>query len=66
MELQLNTPQQHFIADLLWAARDNTTVNQIVAIYGVDAIIVRDMMMATALDDITDVELASQMCQRWM
>ena len=58
MELTLTSPQQHAIADLLWAAQDKAEVQEIVDTYGHPALVVREMMIAAAMDEIDDTELA--------
>lgn len=60
MELILPTPQQHAIADLLWSAQDESEVAEIISTYGHVALVVREMMIAAAMDEITDTELATE------
>lgn len=60
MELQLANAKQHKIADLLWIAVDEQEVAQIIKQYGRDAVVVRDMMLAAAMDEINDTELAAE------
>jgi hypothetical protein len=60
MELQLTSPQQHAIADLLWAAQDEAEVQEIVDTYGHPALVVRELMIAAAMDEIDDTELAAE------
>ena len=58
MELILDTPQQHAIADLLWSAQTEDEVAEIVGTYGHVAIVVRELMIAAAMDEVTDTDLA--------
>lgn len=60
MELVLQTPQQHAIADLLWAAQTEEEVAEIVGTYGRVAVVVRELMIAAAMDEINDTELAAE------
>lgn len=60
MELTLANAKQHEIADLLWTAADEAEVAEIVQQYGKDAVVVREMMIAAAMDEIDDTELAAE------
>lgn len=60
MELVLQTPQQHAIADLLWAAQDETEVTEIIETYGRVAVVVRELMIAAALDEVNRTDLAQE------
>ena len=60
MQLTLRSPQQHAIADLLWAAQDEAEVQEILDTYGHPALVVREMMIAAAMDEIDDTELAAE------
>jgi hypothetical protein len=51
-ELQLR------IVDLLWSCQSQEEVNVILRVFGIDAYIVREMMLAEVYDDIDDVALA--------
>lgn len=59
MELTLANARQHKIADLLWIAVDEAEVAEIVRQYGKDAVVVREMMIAAAMDEITDTDMAA-------
>jgi len=59
MELILQTPQQHAIADLLWAAQTEDEVAEIVGTYGRVAVVVREMMIAAAMDEVNDTDIAA-------
>lgn len=65
MKLQLKTKLQHDIADLLWAARDLEQVNRIVAQFGPDAVMIRDMMLADELDQYTEVDEAQEILNQF-
>jgi hypothetical protein len=64
MELQLANKLQHHIADLLWKAPDKNTVKAIISIYGVDAHIVFNMMMAAYYDEVDAVDIAGPELER--
>jgi hypothetical protein len=65
MKLQLKNELQCEIAELLWAADDLAQVDQIIKEYGADAVIVRDMMLATMLDDEQDSNIADEYLQKF-
>lgn len=56
MELQLQNKIQHEIADKLWNAETLEEVEEIIKPYGTDGLIVRDMMLATELDEVVDCD----------
>lgn len=60
MELTLANAKQHKIADLLWIAVDEQEVAEIIKQYGRDAVVVRELMIAAAMDEIDDTELAAE------
>ena len=60
MEIQFKTNEQKRIADLLWACQSQQEVNIVIRAFGVQAQIVKEMMIAATYDDIEDVALAQQ------
>ena len=60
MELVLSNPNQHRIADLLWAAQSMEDMQAIVRANGRDAVVVRDMMLAAFMDEVNDTDLAQE------
>jgi len=52
MELQLQNQTQHEIADLLWAAETQKEVNRILQVFGHDARVVYEMMIAASVDKV--------------
>ncbi len=64
MELQLANELQHKIADQLWDAKDYDRVRSIVAWYGVDGVIVFNMMMAAYFDNVDSTDLAEEVINR--
>jgi len=65
MRLELANEQQHYIADLLWVAKNKETVKSILQIYGVDAIIVLNMMLADYYDNVDATDLAEQVLEKY-
>jgi hypothetical protein len=58
MELQLANEKQHHIADLLWEAKDQKAVKIILKLFGHDAHVVYNMMMAAYFDEHMDTDIA--------
>lgn len=64
MEFQLANKQQHYIANLLWEAKDQKAVTVILKLFGHDAHIVYNMMMAAYFDNEMDTDLAQEVLSR--
>jgi len=64
MELQLQNKHQVKIADLLWEAQDEASVNLILKTFGHDARVVYDMMIATTMDEVDDTDLAEHVLNK--
>jgi hypothetical protein len=60
MDIQFATQRQVEIADLLWVAEDEAEVAAVIRKFGKDAVVVREMMIAAAMDEIDDTELAAE------
>lgn len=60
MELNLQNPLQCKIAELLWKAQTQREVQEIITIFGHDARVVYEMMVAATFDDVSDVTQAQQ------
>jgi hypothetical protein len=60
MDLKLQNEIQFKIADLLWTATDMEKVNYILKVFGKDAEIVYNMMVAEVYDKETDTDLAQE------
>ena len=60
MEIQFRTAEQRRIADLMWACQTNEEVNVLLRAFGLEAYIVREMMVAATYDEVEDVALAQQ------
>ena len=64
MELQLQNKHQVKIADLLWEAQDEASVNLILKTFGHDARVVYNMMIASTMDQVTDTDLAEHVLNK--
>jgi hypothetical protein len=64
MELRLQNKHQVKIADLLWEAQDQASVNLILKTFGHDARVVYDMMIASTMDEVDDTDLAKQVLNK--
>lgn len=64
MELQLANKLQHHIADLLWKAKDQTAVKDIIKVYGTDAVTVLNMMLAAYYDEVDATDLSQPILER--
>jgi hypothetical protein len=60
MELVLSTERQRMIADLLWVCNTGEEVAVIVKTFGYEAESIRQLMMATALDEVKETQLAER------
>ena len=60
MDIQFATQRQVEIADLLWVAEDEAEVAAVIRKFGKDAVVVRELMIAAAMDEIDDTELAAE------
>ena len=60
MELILKTPEQFVIADLLWACQTSDEVTAILNVFGKEAHVVRELMIAAAMDDVQETNLAER------
>lgn len=58
MELKLQNPAQVKIADLLWTAQTQDEVNAILRVFGHDAAVVYNMMLAATFDEVEDTSQA--------
>ena len=60
MEIQFKTNEQKRIADLMWACQTNEEVNVLLRAFGLEAYIVREMLVAATYDEVEDVAFAQQ------
>jgi hypothetical protein len=64
MQIDFKTSEQRQIADLLWKCKSQQEVNLVIRMFGIQAQIVKEMMIATSLDDIEDVREAQQLINK--
>jgi hypothetical protein len=55
MEIQFRTNEQKRIADLLWSCQSQAEVNVVLRAFGLQAYVVKEMIIAATYDDISDV-----------
>ena len=60
MELKLQNKTQVAIADLLWVAQTQEEVAVILKVFGHDARVVYDMMLAASFDEVEETHLAER------
>ena len=53
------TKRQRHCADLLWQCQTDSQVTSLVELFGVDAIIVRELIVAATLDELDDTAVAN-------
>lgn len=59
------TQRQGDLATMIWNTESADKVNAIIAQHGVDAIIARDMILAAVFDEITDIDQAEQVLEKF-
>lgn len=60
IEITFKTHEQTRIAELLWNCETNREVDVVLKTFGLDAYIVREMMIAATFDQVEDVAFAQQ------
>jgi hypothetical protein len=65
MKIQGLSKRQRQIADLLWVAQTDDELRLIFRLYGDEARVVQDMMIAQGLDEVLDVDLANSVLDRF-
>ena len=65
MELKLQNAVQHQIADLLWAAGSMNEVRNIIKVFGHDARVVYEMMVAATFDEVNDTAQAEEVLAKF-
>lgn len=65
MEIQFANQKQVAIADLLWAANTQKEVDAVIRVFGHDAIVVQQMMIAAAFDQVDDVSQAQSILEKF-
>jgi len=64
MEIKFQNALQSHIADLMWNAKDMSTVNKILSIYGRDAHVVYHMLLAETYDSFDETDIASAILEK--
>jgi len=65
MKIQGLSKRQRQIADLLWVAQTEDELRLIFRLYGDEARVVQDMIIAQGLDEVLDVDLANNVLDRF-
>lgn len=52
------SPRQVELANLIWACETNQQVQALVDVFGSDAEVVRNMIVATVLDSVDDIDIS--------
>jgi len=65
MKIQGLSKRQRQIADLLWVAQTQDELRLIFRLYGDEARVVQNMMIAQGLDEVLDVDLANSVLDRF-
>jgi hypothetical protein len=64
MQIEFKTSEQTQIAELLWRCKSQQEVNLVIKMFGIQAQVVKEMMIATSLDDIEDTQEAQQLLNK--
>ena len=64
MELKLQNQKQVEIANILWEAEDQASVDLVLKTFGHDAHVVHNMMVAASMDQVTDTSMAEQALEK--
>lgn len=64
MELRLQNQLQVKIADMLWEAESQSDVNKILRVFGHDARVVYELMIAATFDEVQDTQDACRVIQQ--
>jgi hypothetical protein len=65
MEIMFENARQVEIADLLWVADSQKEVDAVIRKFGREAVVVQQMIIAAAFDEITDVSDAEQVLEKF-
>ncbi len=65
MDLRLQNAAQAKIADMLWIAQSQKEVDSILRVFGHDARVVYEMMLAANLDQVDDTEDADRVIAKF-
>lgn len=65
MEIRFANQKQVAIADLLWAANTQDEARAVIRVFGKEAEIVYNMIVAAAFDEVNDVSQAQEILERF-
>lgn len=65
MEIRFANSTQCEIADLLWACESQAEADVVIRKFGHDAVVVQQMIIAAAFDEITDVSQAQSILEKF-
>lgn len=63
MNILFENAAQVAIADLLWAAQTQEEVDVVIRVFGPQAVVVQNMLVAAALDEVTEVDQAKEILE---
>ena len=66
MEIRGLSQRQREIGDILWQCRSLEQVKACITLWGVDAIIMRDMIIAHHLDEVNETKLAMEVLDKYL
>lgn len=61
MEIKFYNSKQIMIADMMWEAKDMGRVGYLLNMYGTDAYVVYNMLLAHYFDEVMDTDLAKNL-----
>ena len=64
MEIKFANSLQSHIADLMWDAKDLEMVKKIITVYGKEAEVVYNMLLAEAFDSFNETDLAEKVLNK--
>lgn len=65
MEIRFANQKQVAIADLLWAANTQDEAQAVIRVFGKEAEIVYNMIVAAAFDEVNDVTQAQELLEKF-
>lgn len=65
MDIMFENKRQCAIADLLWAANTEQEVQAVIRVFGREAEVVYNMMVAAAFDEVNDVTQAQELLEKF-
>ena len=65
MEIRFANEKQCAIADLLWAANTQEEAQVVIKVFGPEAVVVYNMIVAATLDEVNDVAQAAELLEKF-